>query len=130
MTPKEQFAKRLRTAMKHAGIADSITELQLAFNRRWKGEPVGVQAAWNWFHGRTMPRHEKLLVLAEVLNVDPSELEYGIKSQATIAQPHPWEKLTTHLERESIEAFLNLPARERQIVRDVILTFAKAARKA
>jgi hypothetical protein len=63
------------------------------------------------------------------LNVDPGELEYGVKSQATVAQSPAWDKLTTYGERESIEAFLSLPPKERQVVRDVILTFAKAVRK-
>jgi hypothetical protein len=129
MTPKEKFSKRLRAAMKQAGMEDSSTELEVAFARKWKGKPISAQAAWSWFNGKTMPRHDKVLVLAELLNVDPSELEYGVKSQATVVQSQTWEKLTTYGERESIEAFLSLPPKERQIVRDVILTFAKAVRK-
>ncbi len=129
MTPKEKFSKRIRAAMKQAGMEDSSTELRLAFNRKWKGEPVSAQAAWSWFNGRAMPRHDKLLVLAELLSVDPSELQFGVKSQATVAQSQTWEKLTTYGERDSIEAFLSLPPKERQIVRDVILAFARAARK-
>ncbi len=129
MTPKEQFSKRLRAAMKQAGIEDSSTELQVAFKRKWNGEPVSAQAVWSWFNGKTIPRHDKVLVLAALLNVDPGELEYGVKSQATVAQSPAWDKLTTYGERESIEAFLSLPPKERQVVRDVILTFAKAVRK-
>ena len=129
MSPKEKFSKRIRAAMKQAGMEDSANELRVAFNRTWKGEPVSMQAAWSWFNGKAMPRHDKVLVLADVLNVDPSELQFGVKSQATIAQSPTWEKLTTYGERESIEAFLSLPPKERQVVRNVILTFAKAARK-
>ena len=67
-------------------MGDSSTELEVAFGRAWKGKPISSQAARNWFHGKTMPRHDKVLVLAELLNVDPSELEYGVKSQATVVQ--------------------------------------------
>jgi hypothetical protein len=129
MTPKQQFAKRLRAAMKRAGLEDSITELQLVFNRRTRGKPVSVQAAFRWFHGQSMPRHDSLLVLADVLSIDPSELEYGVKSPATAAEGQSWEKLATYPDREAVEAFVNLPLKERTIVREVILTFAKASRK-
>lgn len=128
MTEKEKFSKRLRAAMKRGGLDDSSTELEVAFNRRWKGEPVSTQAVWNWFSGRAMPRHDKVLVLAEVLNVDPSELQFGSKSKE--ARSPTREKLTTCGERETVEAFLSLPPKARQIVREVILAFAKAARKA
>ena len=41
------------------------------------------------------------------------------------AQRQRWDEGVGHLEREAFDAFLQLPAPQRKIVREVILTFAK-----
>lgn len=37
-----------------------------------------------------------------------------------------WDEGVNYLERETFDAFLQLPADQRKIIREVILTFAKA----
>lgn len=37
-----------------------------------------------------------------------------------------WDEGMVYLERETFDAFLQLPAAQRKIIREVILTFAKA----
>jgi hypothetical protein len=127
MDAKEEFSARLRAAMTAAGMEISGTALERAFNRKWGKEPVSVQAAWNWINGRTVPRNDKLQVLARLLRTDPHALQYGAGKPLTAAERRrEWEDRVTYAERETIEAFLNLPTHQRLVVRDVIDAFAKA----
>ena len=126
MNAKEEFSARLRAAMTDAGLDISGTELERAFNRKWGKAPISVQAAWNWINGKTIPRNDKLPVLAKLLKVDPHALLYGARETVTAAdRRREWEDRMTYAERESIEAFLRLPTPQRLIVRDVIATYAK-----
>jgi len=126
MTPKDEFSKRLRSAMEHAGLEPSGTALESVFNRHWKGTPVSVQAAWNWINGKAVPRQDKLIVLAKMLRVDPHALQYGVAEPLTAAERRrSWEDRVTYAERETLEAFLRLPTPQRLLVREVVLTFAK-----
>ncbi|MEQ1669019.1 MAG: hypothetical protein ABL868_11250 [Sulfuriferula sp.] len=57
----------------------------------------------------------------------PDELRYGAEIKAEIKQSRErWDEAINFQEREVFEAFLNLPAPQRKIVREVILAFAKA----
>ena len=95
------------------------------------GRSISVQTAWNWINGRTIPRNDKLLVLAKLLRVDPNALLYGTRESLSAAdRRREWEDRMTYAERETIEAFLRLPTPQRLLVRDVIATFAKVFGKA
>ena len=125
MTAKDEFSTRLRAAMTAAGLDISGTELERAFNRRWNKTPISVQAAWNWINGKTVPRNDKLPVLAGLLKVEPHTLLYGEREPLSAADRHRhWDDKMSYAERESIEAFLRLPTRQRLLVRDVIATYA------
>jgi transcriptional regulator with XRE-family HTH domain len=126
MNAKDEFSARLRAAMTAAGMEISGTELERAFNRKWSKDPISVQAAWNWINGKTVPRNDKLQVLAKFLKIDPSALFYGTGQALSAAERRrEWEDRLTYAERETIEAFLRLPAPQRLLVRDVIATYAK-----
>jgi len=113
--------------MTATGMDISGTELERAFNRKWDGTPVSVQAAWNWINGRTVPRSDKLQVLAKTVRVDPHALLYGSDGPLTAAErKQDWEERVTYAERETIETFLRLPVPQRLLVRDVITAVAKA----
>ena len=127
MNAKDEFSARLRAAMAAAGLEISGTELERAFNRKWNKTPISVQAAWNWINGKTVPRNDKLPVLARLLKVEPHALLYGAREPVSAAdRRRDWEDRMTYAERESIEAFLRLPTPQRLVVRDVIATYAKA----
>ncbi len=126
MNPKDEFSARLRAAMTTAGLEISGTELERAFNRKWSKAPISVQAAWNWINGKTVPRNDKLQVLARLLKVDPNTLLYGARESLSAAdRRREWEDRVTYAERESIDAFLRLPTQQRLLVRDVIATYAQ-----
>jgi transcriptional regulator with XRE-family HTH domain len=126
MDAKDDFSKRLRTAMKAAGMEISGTALERAFNVKWKHSPIRTQTAWNWINGKTIPRNDKLQVLAKLLRVDPHDLLFGTARPTSAAERRrEWEDKLNYAERESIEAFLRLPTAQRLLVRDVIATYAK-----
>lgn len=126
MNAKDEFSARLRAAMAQAGVEISGTALEGVFNRKWPGTPVSVQAAWAWINGKTMPRQDKLQVLARLLRVDPHALQYGATEPLKAAERRgPWDERLTYAERETLEAFLHLPTPQRLLVREVVMTFAK-----
>ncbi len=127
MKVKDEFSKRLRTAMKTAGIKPSGTELERAFSLQWRGTPISLQTATNWINGKHLPRPDRLRVLARVLRTDPHVLMYGPSESMTVTEGRgPWADHSTHAERQTIDTFLSLPAPQRLIVRDVINGFAVA----
>ena len=126
MNVKEEFSQRLRVAMTAAGLEISGTVLEGAFNRKWHGAPVSVQTVWNWINGRTIPRQDRLQVLAKLLKVDPHALQYGAPEPLSAAERRrTWDDRVTYAERETLEAFLRLPTPQRLLVREVVMTFAK-----
>ena len=128
MNAKEEFSARLRAAMVAAGLEVGPTELERAFNRKWNKDPISVQAAWNWINGKTVPRNDKLAVLAKLLKVDPHALLYGARESVSAAdRRREWEEKMTYAERESIEAFLRLPTPQRLIVRDIAAALTERA---
>lgn len=127
MNAKNDFSARLRAAMRNAGMPISGTALERAFNRKWDQTPVTVQAVSRWIRGDAMPRHDKLELLGKLLRVDPNHLLFGTSTPLSAAERRrEWDERATYAERETIEAFLHLPAPQRVVVRDVINAFAKA----
>ena len=65
-------------------------------------------------------------MLAQVLKVEPEVLRFGETVRKSVQeQRRRWEEGVGYLERETFDAFLKLPAPQRKVIREVILTFAK-----
>lgn len=80
-----------------------------------------------WLRGETLPPQDKLISLAGWLRIPPDELRYGAEIKSEIKQARKsWDEAISHEEREAFEAFLNLPAAQKKIVREVILAFKRA----
>lgn len=128
MDEKLEFSQRLREAMTRAGYASRAAVLEREFNTRHWGGPVTLQAVSRWLKGQAIPAQDKLQTLAEWLKIEPQVLRYGPRV-ARSAQEHRkrWEETLTYAERETIDAYLQLPAAQRKVIREVILAFAKAA---
>lgn len=102
--------------------------LERQFNLHYDGSPMTLHGVRRWLRGETLPSQDKLIALAKWLRVPPDELRYGAEIKSEIAQARQrWDEAISSHEREVFEAFLNLPAPQRKIVREVILAFAKAA---
>ncbi|GAB2893743.1 hypothetical protein GCM10027046_23450 [Uliginosibacterium flavum] len=124
---KQAFAERLIAAMQALGLEPKPAVLEREFNQRYWGKAMTLHGVRRWLRGETLPSHEKLLVLAEWLRVQPQELRDGPEVEARIRKAKArWDEGVGYTEREVFEAFLSLPAPQKKIVCEVILAFAKA----
>lgn len=121
-----EFAQRLRDAMVAAGLEPRPGVLLNLFNTHYWGRSVSFQAVSRWLRGEAIPEQDKLLVLANVLKIEPEVLRFGDAVRTSVQQHRQrWDEGIGYLERETFDAFLQLPAPQRKIIREVILTFAK-----
>jgi len=126
MDNKLEFAQRLRQAMVAAGLDPRPGVLLNLFNTHYWGRSVTFQAVSRWLRGEAIPAQDKLVVLANVLKIEPEVLRYGEAVRHSVQQHRQrWEQDIGYLERETFDAFLQLPAPQRKLIREVILTFAK-----
>ena len=126
MSEKIEFSARLRQAMQSAGYAVSPTVLEHEFNLRWPGRSISTQAAWSWLNNKAIPTQDKVQVLAEWLKIEPQVLRFGEAVRQSLQRRRQrWEEGVGYLERETFDAFLQLPAPQRKLIREVILTFAQ-----
>ena len=126
MDQKLEFAERLQAAMRAAGLEPRPAALLNLFNANYWGRSVTFQAVSRWLRGESIPAQDKLIVLAQVLKVEPEVLRFGETVRKSVQeQRRRWEEGVGYLERETFDAFLKLPAPQRKVIREVILTFAK-----
>lgn len=126
MDQKLEFADRLQRAMVAAGLEPRPGVLLSLFNAHYWGRSVTFQAVSRWMRGQSIPGQDKLLVLAEVLKVEPEVLRFGEGIRKSLQErKQRWDEGIGYQERETFDAFLKLPAPQRKIIREVILTFAK-----
>lgn len=124
----EQFAERLRAAMEAAGYEARPSVLEREYNLRCWGKPMTLHGVRRWLLGQTIPKQDKMIVLAEWLGVSPQQLRFGTELDAKIEKRQSlWVDAVHHHERETFEMFLNLPAAQRKIVKEVIMAFSQAA---
>lgn len=129
MDEKQEFAERLREAMVAAGYEARPAVLEREFNSRYWGRSVTFQAVRRWLRGEAIPSQEKLQVLAEWLGLEPHVLRFGERVTNTVqANRKRWEDGIGYSEREVFETFLSLSAPQRKVLREVIVTFARANR--
>ena len=78
-TPQQAntFAERFRSALKDAGVRVSATVVANEFNLRYWGEGISSHAARNWLMGVSIPKQDKLMVLAKWLKITPEGLLFG-----------------------------------------------------
>lgn len=79
----QAFAQRLRQALEDAGWPASPTVVAHEFNLRYWGRSISVHAARNWLLGVSLPRQDKLRVLADWLRVSPEALLLGAAPAAS-----------------------------------------------
>ena len=126
MNEKAEFAQRLTDAMTRAGYALRPVVLEREFNTRYWGRSVTLQAVRRWLRGEAIPSQDKLQVLADWLKIEPEVLRFGEAVRNSVQQHRQrWDEGLGYLERETFDAFLKLPAPQRKLIREVILTFAK-----
>ena len=126
MDQKLEFAERLQAAMRAAGLEPRPAVLLNLFNAHYWGRSVTFQAVSRWLRGESIPGQDKLITLAEILRIEPDVLRFGEAVRHSVqAKRQRWDEGVGYLERETFDAFLQLPAPQRKLIREVILTFAK-----
>lgn len=119
-----EFAERLRAAMVAAGMEPRPGVLLHVFNSHYWGRSVTFQAVSRWLKGEAIPAQDKLVVLAGLLAIEPDVLRFGPQArQALNERRERWDSGVSYLERETFDAFLQLPPNQRKLIREVILTF-------
>ena len=121
------FAKRLITAMQTQGYEAKPSVLEREFNLRHNGKPVTFAGVSKWLKGTAMPSADKLLTLSKWLDVPPEELAFDKDIKKAIEQREArWKEEIGYKDKEVFEAFVQLPAPQKKVVREVIVAFAKA----
>jgi hypothetical protein len=122
------FAERLQSQLRLRGKPISPTLLAREFNLRWRGSPVSTNAARKWLYGPTLPKMEKIHVLAKMLGTSAEWLRWG---QETVHQAmptnvtltdkqlaesvlHDWS-LLTHANKQLISAILDLLLKQQSL---------------
>ena len=109
-----------------AGLEPRPGVLLNQFNANYWGRSVSFQAVSRWLRGEAIPEQDKLQVLAGILKIEPEVLRFGDAVRNSVQQHRKrWDEGVGYLERETFDAFLKLPAPQRKLIREVILTFAK-----
>ncbi|MFM7025325.1 MAG: hypothetical protein ACKOWC_04610 [Limnohabitans sp.] len=124
----QAFAERLRRALDAAGVRPSPTVVAHEFNLRHWGRSITPHTARNWLMGQAFPTQDKLVVLAEWLQVGPDELRFGKSSSALRLSDADgrFEELDM-ADREMISRYLSLPTSGRKTVREVVAAMAIAS---
>ena len=127
--PESQaFSERLRKALEAIGVRPSPTVVANEFNFRYWGRSITAHTARNWLLGQALPTQDKLVVLADWLQVSPDELRFGKQNAALRLSESDAE--FEHLDmadREMLKRYLGLPKADRKTVREVVAAMAVAA---
>ena len=96
------------------------------FNAHYWGRSVSFQAVSRWLRGEAIPAQDKLLVLAEILRVEPEVLRFGQAVRHRVQERRArWDEGVGYQEREVFDAFLALPAPQRKLVREIVMALAQ-----
>ncbi len=114
------FAQRLREAMLSAGLKVSPTVLSHEFNLRYWGRGISVHAARNWLMGKSLPMQDKLIVLADCLKVNASELRFGVSDYSKNNLSDGVAKSLSMQDRAMLEAYTQLNEEKQILVRQLI----------
>ena len=124
----QAFAERLRRALDGAGVRPSPTLVANEFNLRYWGRSITPHTARNWLLGQALPTQDKLVVLAEWLQVSPDELRFGKSASGSrLSDADAQFEQLDMADREMIIRYLSLSRADRKTVREVVAAMAIAA---
>lgn len=124
----QAFADRLRRALDAAGVRPSPTVVANEFNLRYWGRSITSHTARNWLLGQALPTQDKLVVLAEWLQVSPDELRFGKSASGSrLSDSDAQFEQLDMADREMIIRYLSLSRADRKTVREVVAAMAVAA---
>ena len=121
---KKAFAERLKAAFKREGMEAGAAEVTRLLELQ--GVKITQQAVSGWFNGKHRPRPDHMEALAEIVGVEPHELEYkALPARGVRDVNTAWPDHVRGLDRLAFEAYLTLPREKRKLVRELITELAK-----
>ncbi|MBU3652943.1 MAG: hypothetical protein FGM44_07640 [Limnohabitans sp.] len=118
----EEFGHRLRLLMREAGFKASPTVLANEFNLLYWGEGITSHAARNWLNGVSLPKPDKLRVLADWLQVRPQYLMFGeehVGHESRVSEDTPKDPSSV-ADDTMIHKYQALAHDHRRMVREVV----------
>ena len=115
---RADFTIRLHQSLRAAGYGISATRLCRTFNDLFPTAPISHHAFRKWIAGGAVPGHDRILMLAHWLRVDPGWLRYG----AAVDGRHTTldDRQLTQFDLNLIEDLLELSEGNRVMVRGLI----------
>jgi transcriptional regulator with XRE-family HTH domain len=125
---KAEFAVRLRAALEAKGIEASAAVVEKRFNSRYAGTTVTAQAVSGWLNGKSIPKQDKLRVLAALVGMEPHELLFG--GRYRVQEPRmEWPAASdTREDREMMDAYLSLSVVQRKLVRELVAALVRTGK--
>jgi hypothetical protein len=122
----QAFAERLRSALVDAGVGVSPTTVAHEFNLRYWGKSITVHAARNWLMGQSLPAQDKLVVLAQWLQVSPHELRFGASAGHEVRSTDPLTGQLNLRDREMLGRYLALAPQDKSTVCEVVAALSRS----
>jgi hypothetical protein len=121
-TESQLFSDRLRSIMREAGHPLSPTLVANEFNLRYWGEGITVHAARNWLNGVSLPKADKLRVLALWLQVKPQDLLFGPDPKPTPmgVEENVDQEGMSLADDNMLDKFRSLPYPYQRMVREIV----------
>ena len=127
-TEQAAFAKRINQALERAGI-DPSPKLLGQLLARHGGTPVTSQAISGWLNGKHLPKQANVRALAKLVGMHPHELQFGDRFVGVSEPRLAWPSDVAGTDKLTIEGFLRLPPKQRELVGEIVAAFTKAAEK-
>jgi hypothetical protein len=125
---KAEFATRLRAALEARGIEASAAVIEKRFNSRYDGAAVTAQAVSGWLNGKSIPKQDKLRVLAALVGMEPHELQFGGGRRIGDAGVE-WPQALGAPGRAMLDAYLSLSPPQRKLVRELVAALAEVPKR-
>jgi hypothetical protein len=117
MEERKYFATRLKQGMEAIGCKHSPTVLARLFNAAFQGRAITPHSARNWILGNSLPTHEKMVCLANLLRTTPEQLRFGRASEKTLVI----EGLEQSAEdQQFFKNYLQLNKSQQRLIRDLV----------
>jgi hypothetical protein len=117
LNERKQFALRLKLAIEAKGYRDSPTELANLFNAVYQGTPVTPHTARNWLLGSSLPTHEKMVCLGNLLGTSPEQLRYGRSTEMTVVLAG---HKTSAEDQQFFKQYLKLNPIQQRLIRELV----------
>ena len=120
----QKFAARLAIAIDSKGLKQSPTSIANLFNSKYEGRPITPHTARNWLLGKSLPTQEKLVLLAELLEISPEQLRFGRSSEKTLISDFDGAEIeVANVDQQFFRRYLALTETQRRVVREVVDEF-------